>query len=114
MNQLGPLELVLNDQLIADIRDDKAVGEAARDCDLVLHLAANPNLWARDPGEFEQVNHQGTRHVLAAARSEAKELLGDAEAKLAAVTQELQASKARIAELEAEAKEPDENDASAP
>jgi dihydroflavonol-4-reductase len=52
----------------ADIRDPEAVEQAAHDCEVVLHLAANPNLWARDPDEFEQVNHQGTRHVLAAAR----------------------------------------------
>lgn len=55
--------------VFADIRDAGAVEQAARGCDVVLHLAANPNLWARDPDEFEQVNHQGTRHVLAAARA---------------------------------------------
>jgi len=55
--------------VIADIRDAPAVELAAQGCDVVLHLAANPNLWARDPDEFEQVNHQGTRHVLAAARA---------------------------------------------
>ena len=53
----------------ADLRDEKAVKEAAVGCGVVLHLAANPNLWARDPNEFEQVNHQGPRRVLAAARS---------------------------------------------
>lgn len=50
-----------------DIRDERGVLDATRDRDTVLHLAANPNLWARDPDEFEQVNHQGTRHVLRAA-----------------------------------------------
>lgn len=55
--------------VLADIRDAPSVNEAARGCDVVLHLAANPNLWALDPEEFEQVNHQGTRHVLAAARA---------------------------------------------
>ena len=57
------------DVVFADIRDAGAVERAARGCDVVLHLAANPNLWARDPDEFEQVNHRGTRHVLAAARA---------------------------------------------
>lgn len=52
----------------ADIRDGDAVRDAVGGSDVVLHLAANPNLWARDPGEFERVNHQGTRHVLTAAR----------------------------------------------
>jgi dihydroflavonol-4-reductase len=55
--------------VFADLRDAQAIEEAVVDCDVVLHLAANPNLWARDPTEFEQVNHQGTRRVLAAARA---------------------------------------------
>ncbi len=55
--------------VFADLRDAKAVEEAVVGCDVVLHLAANPNLWVRDPTEFEQVNHQGTRRVLAAARA---------------------------------------------
>ena len=33
----------------------------------VYHLAANPNLWARDRREFDAVNHRGTIHVLDAA-----------------------------------------------
>ena len=57
------------DIVFADIRDVEAVEQAVKDCDVVLHLAANPNLWARDPDEFEQINHRGTRHVLAAARA---------------------------------------------
>jgi dihydroflavonol-4-reductase len=55
--------------VVGDLRDERAVEEAAVGCDLVLHLAANPHLWSRDPREFEQVNHQGTRRVLAAARN---------------------------------------------
>jgi len=57
-----PLESI--DIAPADIRDPGAIAEAARDCNLAVHLAANPNLWARDPREFEEVNHQGTRNVL--------------------------------------------------
>ncbi len=33
----------------------------------VYHLAANPNLWVRDRGEFDAVNHLGTVNVLDAA-----------------------------------------------
>lgn len=51
----------------ADIRDAGAVREALAGAGSVYHLAANPNLWARDRGEFDAVNHQGTRHVLASA-----------------------------------------------
>ncbi|MEX2632238.1 MAG: NAD-dependent epimerase/dehydratase family protein [Tistlia sp.] len=53
----------------ADLREAAAVREAAAGCEVVLHLAANPNLWSADPDEFEEVNHQGTRRVLAAARA---------------------------------------------
>ncbi len=56
------------DVVFADIRDAGAMRGVAEGCDVVLHLAANPNLWARDSSEFERVNHQGTRHVLGAAR----------------------------------------------
>ncbi len=38
--------------VFADIRDARAVEQAARGCEVVLHLAANPNLWARDPDDF--------------------------------------------------------------
>ena len=51
----------------ADIRDPRAVAEALKGGRWVYHLAANPNLWARDRTEFDAVNHQGTVHVLDAA-----------------------------------------------
>jgi len=52
----------------ADIRDREAVGRAMVGARVVYHLAANPNLWIRDRREFDAVNHQGTIHVLDAAR----------------------------------------------
>ena len=51
----------------ADIRDESAVREAARDCEYVYHLAADANLWRRDRGEFDRVNRLGTVHVMRAA-----------------------------------------------
>ncbi|HWE39127.1 MAG TPA: NAD-dependent epimerase/dehydratase family protein [Isosphaeraceae bacterium] len=54
----------------ADIRDREAVREALRGGRFVYHLAANPNLWARDRDEFDAVNHRGTVHVLDAAIAE--------------------------------------------
>jgi dihydroflavonol-4-reductase len=51
----------------ADIRERDAVRKALRGARHVYHLAANPNLWAPDPREFERINHQGTIHVLDAA-----------------------------------------------
>jgi len=51
----------------ADIRDRAAVAAAMLGGRWVYHLAANPNLWARDRSEFDAVNHRGTVHVLDAA-----------------------------------------------
>jgi dihydroflavonol-4-reductase len=51
----------------ADIRDRQAVRTAMTGARFVYHLAANPNLWARDRAEFDAVNHRGTVHVLDAA-----------------------------------------------
>jgi dihydroflavonol-4-reductase len=51
----------------ADIRDREAARHALAGGRRVYHLAANPNLWARDRAEFDAVNHQGTIHVLDAA-----------------------------------------------
>lgn len=51
----------------ADIRDREAVVRALEGCRRVYHLAANPNLWARDRSEFDAVNHRGTVNVLDAA-----------------------------------------------
>ncbi len=51
----------------ADIRDESAVREAARDCEYVYHLAADANLWRRDRGEFDRINRLGTVHVMRAA-----------------------------------------------
>ena len=51
----------------ADIRDRAAVVEATRNCRHVYHLAADPNLWRRDPREFDAINYQGAINVIHAA-----------------------------------------------
>jgi dihydroflavonol-4-reductase len=48
----------------ADIRDRAGVADALRGGRRVYHLAANPNLWARDRSEFDAINYRGTVHVL--------------------------------------------------
>jgi dihydroflavonol-4-reductase len=57
----------------ADIRDPRAVKVALRRARKVYHLAANPNLWVRDRGEFDAVNHRGAVNVLDAAIAEGAE-----------------------------------------
>jgi len=51
----------------ADIRDAGATRRALAGAREVYHLAANPNLWAADRGEFDAINYRGTVHVLDAA-----------------------------------------------
>ena len=51
----------------ADIRDRGALERAFAGARWVYHLAANPNLWVRDRGEFDAVNYRGTVNVLDAA-----------------------------------------------
>ena len=60
-----PLDRI--ETVFADIRDAAAVKEASRDCRQVYHLAADPNLWRKDPDEFDAINHQGTVNVLSHA-----------------------------------------------
>jgi dihydroflavonol-4-reductase len=55
------------DVVYADIRDRGAMARALKGGRWVYHLAANPNLWARDRREFESVNHRGTINVLDSA-----------------------------------------------
>lgn len=52
-----------------DVRDEAAVERGARTCQAVFHVAAMYELWARDSQQFYEVNVDGTRAVLNAARS---------------------------------------------
>lgn len=51
-----------------DVLDPSSVGRAIRGCDWVFHLAGYARNWARNPETFFQVNVNGTRNVLSAAR----------------------------------------------
>ena len=62
--EVGHLPLKAIELFRGDIRCLEEVREAVRGCRQVYHLAANPHLWTRDPGDYEAVNHQGTRNVL--------------------------------------------------
>lgn len=53
--------------VFADVRNREGLDDALRGSRFVYHLAANPNLWAPDRAEFDEVNHRGTVHVLDAA-----------------------------------------------
>ena len=52
-----------------DIRDTRAVTEAASGVDALVHLAALVALWRRDPSEFDAINVGGLQSALAASRA---------------------------------------------
>jgi len=65
----SPWRTPVQEQVVADVRDEDAVAAAMADCDVVLHLAAVADLGAAniDPARAEDVNVGGTRNVLSAA-----------------------------------------------
>lgn len=52
-----------------DIRDADAVHAAAEGCHAIVHLAALVSLWRARPRDFDEINVNGLRNVLAAART---------------------------------------------
>lgn len=59
-----------------DICDNESVARAIESCDAVYHLAANPNLWAKNPEIFNQVNYLGTCCVISeAAKAGVKKII---------------------------------------
>ncbi|HBS33576.1 MAG TPA: NAD-dependent dehydratase [Parvularcula sp.] len=62
LNPVADVEAVM-----ASIEDVSAVRAAMAGADVVYHLAGDAQLWARDAGRFERINHQGTRAILTAA-----------------------------------------------
>src|SRR5690242_11757825 len=50
-----------------DMRDAASVGRALDGVRYLFHVAADYRLWARDPGEIERNNLEGTRTVMRAA-----------------------------------------------
>jgi nucleoside-diphosphate-sugar epimerase len=52
-----------------DIRDRARVGDAARGCDAIVHLAGLVAVWRRRAAEFDEVNVGGLQNVIDAARA---------------------------------------------
>lgn len=65
--QVDHLPLDRIELVSADIRDESAVQQAVRKCSHVYHLAADANLWRRDRGEYDAINHIGALNVMRAA-----------------------------------------------
>ncbi|MEZ5894264.1 MAG: NAD-dependent epimerase/dehydratase family protein [Parvularculaceae bacterium] len=57
-----------DDEVQGSILDEDALVAAMVRVETVFHLAGNAQLWARVASVFEEVNHVGTRRVIAAAK----------------------------------------------
>src|SRR5207247_2379360 len=55
------------DFILGDIRDPSIVRKAVEGCEIIYHLAANPQLWTKRRGTFRKVNYYGSVNVLDAA-----------------------------------------------
>lgn len=58
------------EQVQGDLRDRRAVESACRGVETVFHTAAKAGVWGR-PRDFVATNVDGTRHVIAACRTQA-------------------------------------------
>lgn len=63
--ELSDVPLPIDVEVVrGSICDAYTVSKALKDVDRLYHLAANPNLWARDKTDFRRVNYEGTCTVL--------------------------------------------------
>jgi dihydroflavonol-4-reductase len=56
--------------VIGDMRDESSMRAAMKGVRYLLHVAADYRIWARDPGEIERANLQGTEATMRAALAE--------------------------------------------
>jgi len=55
--------------IFGDLRDGDAVAKATDGCRVIFHIAALYRFWAKHPEDFYDINVNGTRRVLEAART---------------------------------------------
>ncbi len=55
--------------------DASVIRHALKGVDRLYHLAANPNLWARDKKDFQRVNHEGSLNVFKEAAKKDLEVI---------------------------------------
>jgi dihydroflavonol-4-reductase len=59
--------------VIGDMRDEASMRAAMKGVRYLLHVAADYRIWARDPGEIERANLEGTEATMRAALAEGVE-----------------------------------------
>ena len=58
------------DDIQGSVLDEAVAKAACAGVDVAFHLAGNPQLWTRNPKDFERVNWRGAEVMLAAARAQ--------------------------------------------
>jgi dihydroflavonol-4-reductase len=56
------------DVVVGDLREPVGFAAALRECDAVIHVAADYRLWVPDPADMYKANVEGTRELLRLAR----------------------------------------------
>jgi dihydroflavonol-4-reductase len=65
-SQIHELEV---EKVTGDLRDPDSLARAVHGCGVVYHVAADYRLWAKNPQELYQSNVEGTRSLIAAAKT---------------------------------------------
>lgn len=64
------LEGIAADVVVGDLLQPESLRSAIRDCNALMHVAADYRLWVRDPNAMYAANVDGTRALLRLAREE--------------------------------------------
>jgi dihydroflavonol-4-reductase len=67
-SKLDNLEGIAGDTFVGDLAQPQSFAPALKDCDAVVHVAADYRLWIRDPDAMYRANVDGTRDLLRLAR----------------------------------------------
>lgn len=69
-SSLANIEDLSAETVTGDLLNPESLRPAIRDCDAVMHVAADYRLWVRDPDSMYRANVEGTRALLRIAREE--------------------------------------------
>ncbi len=67
-SKLANLEGIAGDTHVGDLAQPETLAPALKDCDAVVHVAADYRLWIPDPAAMYHANVDGTRELLRLAR----------------------------------------------
>lgn len=67
-SRLDNLEGIEGERIVGDLTDPEPLLPAMKDCEALIHVAADYKLWVRDPDSMYHINVDGTRGILRVAR----------------------------------------------